>query len=474
MTLSYEDYLDIPGLLAVMQPETKTLDEHQLAAFWAHSLLYGDLARRELRVLSTLLAEPLSRSRYDDALKRVRRGHVLYTLVLEADGLVRHATFQHQPHEVRFRLASSDPRQIGSWSDLTPMLARLPTVRLEAGVSDAPRLVSQLRAHVTRLGALAEQVELRLRQWLLWMAALPAACAIAFTDFLRADELLQQTTDTLAVHHPQTGDPAYVSQDERTFVTAHRALEAWFSFVAAALQDAIVSLDGEATPEQIGQAIDCLTRCTEVFSLCQQAIELPTSMTVADYLEFRHQLAGGSGKQSSQFRTIELRLGRRGPAYLRRIEDVLTEEMRAESSQPSLAMGITRLLEARGIFAPGASEVERAKAIAEQVYLPTAADTPHADLRELLEAAVALEAAWNLFGLHHLLMVERQTGKQGSMIASQSEQEGAQTGGAEPPVHRHSKPYLLDALSAGSIFADAWAARTFVTRRQACHPVQVG
>jgi tryptophan 2,3-dioxygenase len=165
MTLSYEEYLAVPGLLAAMQPEQKTLDEHQLVAFWAHSLLYGDVARRELQGLSALLAAPLSRARYDDAEKRVRRCLVLYRLILEAEEVVRHVMFQHQPHAIRFRLASSDPRQVGGWSELTPLvrclLEYLPLLRLEAGVPDAARLVNQLQAQVARLGALAEQVERR-------------------------------------------------------------------------------------------------------------------------------------------------------------------------------------------------------------------------------------------------------------------------------------------------------------------------
>jgi tryptophan 2,3-dioxygenase len=352
-------------------------------------------------------------------------------------------------------------------------VAHLPKIRFAGEVTDFKRLARLMREHVDHLMDLTQHLE-QLTYHLTWSPSQLAPSGEISAPSLDTTELLEQTFAMVARHHPQTTDPAHSTNDELTFVIAHRSMEAWFAFVAAALQQAILCLSDDPSAEQLGWAIDCLMNCTEVIALFQGMIGVPKTFTPADYFLFRHQLAGGSGKYSSQFRLIELRLGRRGPDYLWRIEDVLTNQVRAALEQPSLATCITRLLEARGIFAPEATATERAKAIAEQIYLPTEADTPHADLRELLETAVALEEAWNLYGFRHLAMVERMTGKQGSMIAPPAPQEAAPTHGTEPPVHRHSKPYLLDALSAGSIFADAWAARTYVTRRPAVPPVRVG
>ena len=201
---------------------------------------------------------------------------------------------------------------------------------------------------------------------------------------------------------------------------------------------------------ELRPAFKGLSRIERIMLVLNEAWDILTTLTPADYSSFRDALGQSSGFQSYQYREFEFLLGNRDSVYLvpfkhlPKIHSHLLETLR----EPSLYDHTLALLVSRGL--PIAHEV-----LARDVTKPYVADpsvlaawqavysdtTTHWDLYELAEELVDLEEATRRWRFRHVTTVERVIG-------------GKRGTGGTPGV-----PYLRDRV-ATVLFPELWQVRT--------------
>ena len=181
-----------------------------------------------------------------------------------------------------------------------------------------------------------------------------------------------------------------------------------------------------------------------------EAWDILTTLTPADYSSFRDALGQSSGFQSYQYREFEFLLGNRDVVYLVPFKHLprIHDQLLATLHEPSLYDHTLALLAKRGL--PVSPEV-----LARDVTKPYVADpsvlaawqavysdtTTHWDLYELAEELVDLEEATRRWRFRHVTTVERVIG-------------GKRGTGGTPGV-----PYLRDRV-ATVLFPELWQVRT--------------
>ena len=181
-----------------------------------------------------------------------------------------------------------------------------------------------------------------------------------------------------------------------------------------------------------------------------EAWDILTTLTPADYSAFRDALGQSSGFQSYQYREFEFLLGNRDAVYLGPFKHLpaIHDHLVATLHEPSLYDHALALLAKRGL--PISSDV-----LARDVTRPYVADpsvlaawqtvyrdtATHWDLYELAEELVDLEEATRRWRFRHVTTVERVIG-------------GKRGTGGTPGV-----PYLRDRV-ATVLFPELWQVRT--------------
>ena len=157
---------------------------------------------------------------------------------------------------------------------------------------------------------------------------------LSYGSYLRIPELLSLQEGMTEAH------------DELLFIVVHQAYELWFKLLLHELEAARDSMfAGEAFA-----ALHSLKRVKVVERLLVEQIEVLETMSPADFLAFRSELAPASGFQSVQFRELEFLSGLKNPAYLKRLEADTEERSRLERrlAEPTLWDGFTALLAKHG------------------------------------------------------------------------------------------------------------------------------
>ncbi|MCI0344085.1 MAG: tryptophan 2,3-dioxygenase family protein [Chloroflexi bacterium] len=257
---------------------------------------------------------------------------------------------------------------------------------------------------------------------------------LSYGDYLHLDELL-------AAQQPRTD-----AHDELLFIIEHQQTELWFKLILHELREVIrLIVDG-----QLRASFKGLARIERVMLVLNDAWDVLTTLTPADYSAFRDALLQSSGFQSHQYREFEFLLGNKDPMYVRPFShrpEIHAPLLDALAS-PSLYDRTVQLLGTRG-FAIDPAVLDRDwaepytsnESVLEAWRAVYSDSTHHWDLYELGEELVDLEEATRRWRFRHVTTVERIIG-------------GKPGTGGTPGV-----PYLRERLSI-VLFPELWQVRT--------------
>lgn len=145
---------------------------------------------------------------------------------------------------------------------------------------------------------------------------------MSYGEYLQLDNLLA-SQQRLSGHH-----------DEMLFIIIHQVSELWMKLILHELTSAIQAIQAD----KMQSAFKMLARVTKIQTQIIQAWDVLSTLTPAEYLEFRDKLGKASGFQSFQYRQIEFALGYRTKHILKIYEQEteLYEELQDAFHAPSI------------------------------------------------------------------------------------------------------------------------------------------
>jgi tryptophan 2,3-dioxygenase len=259
---------------------------------------------------------------------------------------------------------------------------------------------------------------------------------LSYGDYLHLDRLL-------AAQQPLTGE-----HDELLFIIIHHVQELWIKLAVHELEAAIACIRADDLPP----AFKSLARVTRIQEQLISAWDVLSTMTPADYLEFRGALGPASGFQSHQYRLLEFRLGAKDEKMIlpHRHNPDIYNRLQTALNEPSLYDEALRLLARRGYPVPAAaierdfSKPRESDPAIRDIWLSIYRTThEHFDLYELAEELVDVEDWFQQWRFRHMTTVKRIIGhKRG-------------TGGSS------GVGYLKSALD-NAFFPELWEVRTLL------------
>lgn len=231
---------------------------------------------------------------------------------------------------------------------------------------------------------------------------------MTYGEYLQLDSLLT-SQKRLSDHH-----------DEMLFIIIHHVSELWMKLILHELQAAISSIaEGKFSP-----AFKMLSRVSKIQTQIIQAWDVLSTLTPAEYMEFRDKLGQASGFQSHQYRLIEFALGYKTRHILEiykknpSLYSILDSALHA----PSLYDVSIQALAAQGlsinptILERDYSKTYQADSSVELAWLEVYKNVDrYWDLYELAEKLVDIEDWLQQWRFRHMKTVERIIGhKQGT------------------------------------------------------------
>lgn len=145
---------------------------------------------------------------------------------------------------------------------------------------------------------------------------------MTYGDYLQLDGILS-SQKRLSGHH-----------DEMLFIIIHQVSELWMKLILHELTSAIQAIQ----EDKMQAAFKMLARVTKIQTQIIQAWDVLSTLTPAEYLEFRDKLGKASGFQSFQYRQIEFALGYKTKHILKIYEQdsVLYEQLKKAYNAPSI------------------------------------------------------------------------------------------------------------------------------------------
>ena len=145
---------------------------------------------------------------------------------------------------------------------------------------------------------------------------------MTYGEYLHLDNLLS-SQNRLSGHH-----------DEMLFIIIHQVSELWMKLILHELTSAIQAIQAD----RMQSASKMLARVTKIQTQIIQAWDVLSTLTPAEYLEFRDKLGKASGFQSFQYRQIEFALGYKTKHILKIYEQEkeLYEELKGAFHGPSI------------------------------------------------------------------------------------------------------------------------------------------
>lgn len=128
---------------------------------------------------------------------------------------------------------------------------------------------------------------------------------MTYSDYLHLDTILT-SQHSLSGHH-----------DEMLFIVIHQVSELWMKLILHELTSAINSI----AKGKLSNAFKMLARVSRIQTQIIQAWDVLSTLTPAEYLEFRDRLGKASGFQSYQYRLIEFALGYKSKHILKIYEN---------------------------------------------------------------------------------------------------------------------------------------------------------
>ena len=145
---------------------------------------------------------------------------------------------------------------------------------------------------------------------------------MTYGEYLQLDHLLS-SQNRLSGHH-----------DEMLFIIIHQVSELWMKLILHELTSAIQAIQAD----KMQSAFKMLARVTKIQTQIIQAWDVLSTLTPAEYLEFRDKLGKASGFQSFQYRQIEFALGYKTKHILKIYEQEkeLYKELESAFHAPSI------------------------------------------------------------------------------------------------------------------------------------------
>jgi tryptophan 2,3-dioxygenase len=229
------------------------------------------------------------------------------------------------------------------------------------------------------------------------------AAEMSYGDYLALDRIL-------TAQHPLSDN-----HNEMLFIIQHQATELWMKLILHELRAAIE----QVRRDDLQPAFKMLARVSRIQAQLNQAWDVLSTLTPAEYMQFRDKLGHSSGFQSHQYRLIEFALGNKNAAMMAphahrpEIHAALAKAL----ATPSLYDEAIRILARRG-FAVAPECLERdwtqpyaAHASVAAAWIAVYRDTArHWDLYELAEELVDLEDFFRQWRFRHVTTVERVIG----------------------------------------------------------------
>ncbi|PTX64521.1 tryptophan 2,3-dioxygenase [Melghirimyces profundicolus] len=227
---------------------------------------------------------------------------------------------------------------------------------------------------------------------------------MTYGDYLQLDRILN-SQKRLTGHH-----------DEMLFIIIHQASELWMKLILHELEAAIVRIrSGELEP-----AFKMLARVARTQEQLIQSWDVLSTLTPAEYMQFRDKLGHSSGFQSYQNRLIEFALGHKNRKVLtvHRHRPDLYQRLDQALHAPSIYDVSIRTLAGRGLPVDPSrlerdwSEDYQAHPSVEEAWLAVYRDVEkYWDLYELAEKLVDIEDKQQQWRYNHMKTVERIIGQ---------------------------------------------------------------
>jgi tryptophan 2,3-dioxygenase len=258
--------------------------------------------------------------------------------------------------------------------------------------------------------------------------------AMSYGDYLHLDKILS-SQHRCSDHH-----------DEMLFIIIHQASELWMKLILHELKAAI----GCIRRNDLEPSFKMLSRVSRIQQQLIQSWSVLSTLTPAEYMEFRDKLGQSSGFQSYQNRLIEFALGNKNAHTLAvfQHQKALYGQMQQALHEPSIYDAAISALAVRGlpvdeeVLDRDWSQSHQPNASVEEAWLTVYRNVDqYWDLYELAEKLVDIGSQQQLWRFNHMTTVERIIGhKQG-------------TGGSS------GVPYLKKALDQ-HFFPELWSLRT--------------
>ncbi|MBA4541620.1 MULTISPECIES: tryptophan 2,3-dioxygenase [Thermoactinomyces] len=223
---------------------------------------------------------------------------------------------------------------------------------------------------------------------------------MTYGDYLQLQSLLS-SQKLLSGHH-----------DEMLFVIIHQVSELWMKLILHELKAAIVNIQRG----DLSSAFKMLARVSKIQSQIIQSWDVLSTLTPAEYMEFRHHLGRASGFQSYQYRLIEFSLGRKDQRILQIYQNSpeLLDTLTRALYSPSLYDVSIQALAREGLDIPSRvlerdfSQPYQPSPDVEAAWLEVYRHVDrYWDLYELAEKLVDLEDWLQQWRFRHMKTVER-------------------------------------------------------------------
>ncbi|MBS4188696.1 tryptophan 2,3-dioxygenase [Bacillus sp. FJAT-49705] len=223
---------------------------------------------------------------------------------------------------------------------------------------------------------------------------------MSYGDYLHLDKILS-SQHRLSEHH-----------DEMLFIIIHQASELWMKLIIHELSAATKCI----LKNNLDSSFKMLSRVSRIQQQLIQSWSVLSTLTPADYLQFRGKLGHSSGFQSYQNRLIEFALGHKNPNTLLvyQHDEVLYDTLDNALNEPSIYDAAIQALATRGLpvdqkvltrnwslpYEPNMSVEEGWLTVYRNV-------NNYWDLYELAEKLVDIGSQQQLWRYNHMSTVER-------------------------------------------------------------------
>ncbi|MFM1652143.1 tryptophan 2,3-dioxygenase [Brevibacillus sp. B_LB10_24] len=232
--------------------------------------------------------------------------------------------------------------------------------------------------------------------------------AMSYADYLHLDKILS-SQHRCSDHH-----------DEMLFIIIHQASELWMKLILHEVKAAI----GCIRRNDLEPSFKMLSRVSRIQQQLIQSWSVLSTLTPAEYMEFRDKLGQSSGFQSYQNRLIEFALGNKNVHTLAvfQHQNDLYGQMQQALHEPSIYDAAISALAKRGlpvdedVLDRDWSQSYQPNASVEEAWLTVYRNVDqYWDLYELAEKLVDIGSQQQLWRFNHMTTVERIIGhKQGT------------------------------------------------------------